>query len=78
MSKFPPLPATRLAFAAMSFALPAFSLSAQSADHAPPDGVVTGNPGCMLQLAAGLRSRGRGDIPVLHVVEVLDRALSAR
>jgi glycolate dehydrogenase iron-sulfur subunit len=43
-----------------------------------PDAVVTGNPGCMLQLAAGLRSRGHGDIPVLHVVEVLDRALSAR
>ncbi len=43
-----------------------------------PDAVVTGNPGCMLQLAAGLRSHGRPDIPVLHVVEVLDRALSAR
>jgi glycolate oxidase iron-sulfur subunit len=43
-----------------------------------PDAVVTGNPGCMLQLASGLRSRGRADIPVLHVVEVLDRALSAR
>jgi glycolate oxidase iron-sulfur subunit len=43
-----------------------------------PDAVVTGNPGCMLQLAAGLRSRGHGDIPVLHLVEVLDRALSAR
>src|SRR5205085_854042 len=41
MSKFPPLPATRLAFAAMSLALPV-SLSAQSADHASPDGVVTG------------------------------------
>jgi glycolate oxidase iron-sulfur subunit len=43
-----------------------------------PDAVVTGNPGCMLQLAAGLRARGRADIPVLHVVEVLDRALAAR
>ena len=43
-----------------------------------PDAVVTGNPGCMLQLAAGLRSRGRADIGVLHLVEVLDRALSAR
>ena len=42
-----------------------------------PDAVVTGNPGCMLQIAAGLRSRGRADILVLHVVEVLDRALSA-
>ena len=43
-----------------------------------PDAVVTGNPGCMLQLAAGLRSRGRADIPVLHLVEVLDRALETR
>ena len=43
-----------------------------------PDAVVTGNPGCMLQLAAGLRSRGRADVPVLHLVEVLDRALSSR
>ena len=43
-----------------------------------PAAVVTGNPGCMLQIAAGLRSHGRSDIPVLHVVEVLDRALLAR
>ncbi len=43
-----------------------------------PHAVVTGNPGCMLQLAAGLRSRGRADIAVFHVVEVLDRALSAQ
>ncbi|HEY7623435.1 MAG TPA: heterodisulfide reductase-related iron-sulfur binding cluster [Candidatus Limnocylindria bacterium] len=42
-----------------------------------PDAVVTANPGCMLQLAAGLRARGRADIPVLHVVEVLDRAMAA-
>jgi glycolate oxidase iron-sulfur subunit len=43
-----------------------------------PDAVVTGNPGCMLQLAAGLEARGRTDIPVLHLLEVLDRALVAR
>ena len=42
-----------------------------------PDVVVTGNPGCMLQLAAGLRSRGRADIPVLHVIELLDRSIRA-
>jgi len=35
--------------------------------------VVTANPGCILQLAAGLRARGR-DAEVLHVIEVLDRA----
>ena len=38
--------------------------------------VVTANPGCILQLAAGLRARGR-DAEVLHVVEVLDRAYAA-
>ena len=35
--------------------------------------VVTANPGCLLQLAAGLRERGN-PAPVYHVVEVLDRA----
>ncbi len=38
--------------------------------------VVTANPGCILQLAAGLRARGR-NVEVLHVVEVLDRAYAA-
>ena len=38
--------------------------------------VVTANPGCILQLAAGLRARGRSG-EVLHVVEVLDRAYAA-
>lgn len=35
--------------------------------------IVTANPGCMLQLAAGVRKFGRGQ-KVMHVVEVLDRA----
>jgi glycolate oxidase iron-sulfur subunit len=35
--------------------------------------VVTANPGCILQIQAGLRARGLG-LPVLHLVEVLDRA----
>ena len=38
--------------------------------------VVTANPGCILQIAAGLRARGRA-VDVLHVVEVLDRAYAA-
>ena len=38
--------------------------------------VVTANPGCILQLAAGLGAR-RADVEVLHVVEVLDRAYAA-
>lgn len=39
--------------------------------------VATGNPGCMLHLAAGLRLAGL-DVTVLHPVELLDAALSAR
>ncbi len=39
------------------------------------DMIVTANPGCMLQLQAGTRRFGP-DLPVLHVVELLDRAYS--
>jgi glycolate oxidase iron-sulfur subunit len=35
--------------------------------------VVTANPGCILQIQSGLRTRGAA-IDVLHLVEVLDRA----
>jgi glycolate oxidase iron-sulfur subunit len=38
--------------------------------------VVTANPGCILQLQAGLAAEGRA-VEVLHVVEVLDRAYRA-
>lgn len=36
--------------------------------------VVSANPGCMLQIQSGLAQRGR-PLEVLHVVEVLDRAM---
>ncbi len=39
--------------------------------------IVTANPGCMLQLAAGARMYGSGQ-RVAHVVEVLDEAYLAR
>ena len=39
------------------------------------EAVVSANPGCMLQVQSGLAERGR-EVPVLHVVEVLDRAMS--
>jgi glycolate oxidase iron-sulfur subunit len=38
--------------------------------------IVTANPGCMLQLEAGVRIHGNGQ-RVLHVVEVLDQAYAA-
>ena len=36
-----------------------------------PDVVLTGNPGCLMQIGAGLRAAGL-DIPVRHPVEMLD------
>jgi glycolate oxidase iron-sulfur subunit len=38
--------------------------------------VVTANPGCILQIQVGLRAQGR-ELPVLHLVEILDRAYHA-
>lgn len=35
--------------------------------------LVTGNPGCMMQIGAGLRLRG-SSVPVLHLVEILDES----
>jgi glycolate oxidase iron-sulfur subunit len=41
-----------------------------------PNVVATANPGCALQVAAGLRNAGR-PIPVKHIVELLDEAYDA-
>ena len=38
---------------------------------ARPDLVVSANPGCILQLAAGLRRAG-SDVPVVHLMRFLD------
>jgi glycolate dehydrogenase iron-sulfur subunit len=43
---------------------------------ATPDVVATGNPGCAMQLGAGLRAEG-SHIPVVHPVELLDRSYQA-
>lgn len=40
------------------------------------EAVVTANPGCILQIAAGVRRR-RVPMSVLHIVELLDRAYAA-
>ena len=52
-------------------------LLARKVEHILASGasaVVMGNPGCMLQIAAGLAAR-RSPVEVLHTVEVIDRAL---
>ncbi|MDI3340400.1 MAG: (Fe-S)-binding protein [Sphaerobacter sp.] len=57
----------------------ASALLARKLDNALSTGagvIVSANPGCMLQLTAGLRARGDSR-PVLHLVEVLDRAYAA-
>lgn len=40
------------------------------------EAVVSGNPGCLLQIAAGLESAGR-PMPNLHLVEIIDRSIAA-
>jgi glycolate oxidase iron-sulfur subunit len=35
--------------------------------------VVTTNPGCILQIRAGLKKAGRSDVEVLHIADYLDR-----
>ena len=44
--------------------------------EAAPDIVATGNPGCAMQIGAGLRAAGHA-IPVAHPVELLDRSYEA-
>ncbi len=46
-------------------------LKARSILAAQPDVIATGNPGCALQLAASLRRLGRGDLPIVHPVQLL-------
>ncbi len=54
-------------------------LLARKVDHVLASGarlLVTGNPGCMLQIAAGLRARD-AQVEVRHTVEVLAAALAS-
>jgi glycolate dehydrogenase iron-sulfur subunit len=50
-------------------------LKMDSARETRAQAIVTANPGCMLQLRAGAAIHGTGQ-EVLHVVELLDRALA--
>ena len=38
--------------------------------------IVSANPGCMMQIAAGLRQQGV-DVEVIHIMSLLDRAYAA-
>jgi glycolate oxidase iron-sulfur subunit len=46
-------------------------ISGIAAAPGEPSVVATGNPGCLMQIGAGLKARGLG-IPVAHPVELLD------
>jgi glycolate oxidase iron-sulfur subunit len=39
--------------------------------------IVSGNPGCLLQISSGLRQAGR-EVPTSHLVEVLDASITGR
>jgi len=39
-----------------------------------PDLVVSANPGCLMQLASGLKRAGK-QVPVLHMIELMDAAI---
>ncbi|MGO4210887.1 (Fe-S)-binding protein [Terriglobus sp. 2YAB30_2] len=39
------------------------------------EALISANPGCLLQLQAGLRRRGHAEIPTFHMVELLDASI---
>jgi len=56
---------------AMSRAVLQAKLSEILAEHPAPDAVVSGNPGCLMHIGAGLRT-ATPPIPAVHPVELLD------
>jgi glycolate oxidase iron-sulfur subunit len=57
---------------------PARDLADRKAEHVVASGadvMVSANPGCLMQIASGLRRKG-STVPVLHIVEVLNSALA--
>jgi len=57
---------------------PAAELGDRKVGHllaAKADAVVSANPGCLLQLMAGLRRRGERELPAFHMVELLDASI---
>ncbi len=57
--------------------LPAEQLGDRKAQNCLSTGaqaVVSANPGCLLQIASGLRRTGR-ELPVLHMIELVDASI---
>jgi len=59
------------AFAEPGVSNDVLALKVDAIRRADPEIVLTGNPGCIMQLGAGLRAAGL-HIPVLHPIELLD------
>jgi glycolate oxidase iron-sulfur subunit len=49
-------------------------LKASNCLSTKPDLVVSANPGCLVQLASGLKRAGKR-VPVLHMIELMDAAI---
>jgi glycolate oxidase iron-sulfur subunit len=49
-------------------------LKVQNCLSTNPDLIVSANPGCLVQLASGLKRAGK-QIPVLHMIELMDAAI---
>ncbi len=57
---------------------PAAELGERKVGHllaAQAEAVVSANPGCLLQLMAGLERRGEKTLPAFHMVELLDASI---
>ena len=57
---------------------PARQLGDRKVNHlldAHSQAIVSGNPGCLLQLMGGLRRRGERTLPAFHMVELLDASI---
>jgi glycolate oxidase iron-sulfur subunit len=57
---------------------PATDLGDRKVEHllaAQADVLVSANPGCLLQLMAGLERRGEKTLPAFHMVELLDASI---
>ena len=57
---------------------PANELGDRKVEHLLATGaqaVISANPGCLLQLMAGLRRRGLAELPAFHMVELLDASI---
>lgn len=57
---------------------PAIELGDRKVDNllaAKAQALISANPGCLLHLQAGLRRKGKDDMPIFHMVELIDASI---